>query len=547
MPLQLPPPVNYNTNIAPPANPVDQAGKIASLQQMMSEQALRKQLAPLQVQEAQARVQQEQQANQIQQTEMNSQKALMAAFSDPTIVSGFTGGDAASGASGPGVDLNGLTKQLIQKGVSPKDAMATTNSLLERSKTLATMTKDQVDNYGKSHDLLAQVLAPITSIQDPQQAAAALATAKQKLAAAPIPGLDANDLKVVQNASIEQLPSLVNALGLAGKMADYHKQEADVTTAQATADIKKMDAAESGSPLVKMANDPTMFAGEKLPASIAYLQGKVKDPDAATAAQATRLLGQAKTSEAVQLSIEKQKKAAEQAIADGDPAAAAKLLVDGTVAPSQLISSRKPEFAQKAFTMAAQSQPGWDARTAEADFKVASSPANVGFFGSAKSLTDKGGTLDQLAAAGKDIPQNQIPVFNTVADAIKASTGSGPVAKYASVALGVADDYAKVMGGGQGSDSSREQALKLISAKQSPEQRKASIEGIRGAVNSQATSRVGSNGVLKKMYGEEEAESGKSKPAANLQYATDQNGVLHSATAGLALPPGWKPAKGPGQ
>jgi hypothetical protein len=194
-------------------------------------------------------------------------------------------------------------------------------------------------------------------------------------------------------------------------------------------------------------------------------------------------------------------KAAEQAIADGDPRAAAQLLVNGDVAPAQLISSRKPAFADAAFTAAKQMKPGWNAQKADADYSVAKSPAQVAFFGSAKSLTDPGGTLDQLKAAAKDIPQNEIPIFSTVADAIKASTGSGPIAKYAALTLGVADDYSKVMGGGQGSDTSRTQAMNIIAAKQSPEQRDASIEGIRGAVGSQTNSRIGNNPVLQKMYG----------------------------------------------
>ena len=193
---------------------------------------------------------------------------------------------------------------------------------------------------------------------------------------------------------------------------------------------------------------------------------------------------------------------ARQSIQDGDPKAAGQLLASGDVSPSQIISARKPEFAQQAFQAAHDLSSGqWNAQKAEADFKVASSPANLAFFGSAKSLTDTGGTLDQLADAAKDIPQNQIPVFNTIADAVKASTGSGAVAKYASIALGVADDYSKVMGGGQGSDASRTQAIQLISAKQSPAQRAASIEGIRGAVDSQKNSRIGTNAVLQRMYG----------------------------------------------
>jgi hypothetical protein len=212
--------------------------------------------------------------------------------------------------------------------------------------------------------------------------------------------------------------------------------------------------------------------------------------------------------QAAKLHLATATKAAEQAIADGDPNAAAQLLISGTVAPSQLVSSRKPAFAQQAFTAAAKMQPGWTATKADADYKVASSPANVAFFGSAKSLTDRGGTLDQLADAAKDIPGNKIPVFNTVNDALKASTGSGPIAKYAAVALGVADDYAKVMGGGQGSDTSRTQALQLISKSQSPDQRAGSIEGIRGSVGSQINSRIGNNAVLQKMYGGQGREAG---------------------------------------
>lgn len=199
---------------------------------------------------------------------------------------------------------------------------------------------------------------------------------------------------------------------------------------------------------------------------------------------------------------------ARQAVQDGDPNAAAQLLISGAVSPSQIISARKPEFAQKAFSAAAQLNPQWNAQKAEGDFQVAKSPANVAFFGSAKSLTDKGGTLDQLAQAAKDIPGNQIPVFNTIADAAKAATGDGPVAKYASILLGVSDDYSKVMGGGQGSDASRSQALKLIPTNASPEARAAAIEGIRGSVASQMNGRIGKNGVLQRMYGEQGSSGG---------------------------------------
>jgi len=96
----------------------------------------------------------------------------------------------------------------------------------------------------------------------------------------------------------------------------------------------------------------------------------------------------------------------------------------------------------------------------------------------------------------------------------------------------VADDYSKVMGGGQGSDTSRMQALNLIGAKQSPAQRAASIDGIRGAVGSQTTSRIGSNSVLSRMYGSSQTQT--SAPTAGkiaVNSVITQNGHKYKVTA----------------
>src|SRR5208282_2898370 len=296
-----------------------------------------------------------------------------------------------------------------------------------------------------------------------------LAALKQDLVKNPqaYAGVPKDDLAHLFGADLEHLPAMATLLGLDAKIADFHKSKAEATTAE-----QKVIPPGGGLSPEMAAQQQQKIAEETNPAI-----------------------------QAAKLHLANAEKSAAEAITDGDPKAAAKLLVSGAVAPSQIISARKPAFAQQAFTAAQELQPGWSAPKADADYKVASSPANLAFFGSAKSLIDKGGTLDQLAAAGKDIPANEIPVFNTVADAIKASTGSGPIAKYAAIALGVADDYAKVMGGGQGSDTARTQALQLISAKQSSEQKAASIEGIRGAVGSQTNSRIGNNAVLQKMYG----------------------------------------------
>jgi len=503
MPIRLSPIPNFNVQTP------DILG--AQLQQAQLKDLMgRQQLLPLQVQEAQQRIQsgglsmqQQQLAIQDQQMKLKSRQAMIDAWSDPDFASSATGnsGNAPSMFGfDPGFNPQALIKKLVEKHVLPEDATAYAAQLLDISKQLSMKRKDDLSNYKEAHKEAANVLI---SAQDakPEDAPQALAAAKIQIAR--IPGLDPADIQHVQQVDKQHLPALINTLGFANDLAEHHLKQAQATEAEAGASIKKAEAAEKGSPLTKMENDPTMFAGEKLPASIAYLEGKVKDSDPAVAARATRLLSTAKTAQSVELAINAAKKATDQAITQGSPTAAAQLLISGDATLSQLKArGSTPEFIANTLSEARRLSNGtFNAQQAEASFDVAKSPANVAFFGSAKSLTDKGGTLDQLKAAGDDIPQNKFPVFNTVADAIKASTGSGPIAKYAAIALGVADDYSKVMGGGQGSDTSRLQALKLISAKASPEQRAASIEGIRGAVGSQTNSRIGNNPVLRKMYG----------------------------------------------
>jgi hypothetical protein len=447
--------------------------------------------------------QQEQQTRQLQQTALgqeNQQRAL--SLQDAQTLRSLAPNHVIKDADGnvKGFDTPGLIQAAAAKGVNPNTLTQMQNQYAESVKNLASANESVRNNEIARNKAAYEVLEGVRQA-DPANRASVLRQALPNLQKL---GVDTSEL-AAPNLPLDDksLDSFEAGLGMHQQAITDAKTAAETNKANADATLAAMEAKMKGSPLTAMEYDPSHFAGDKLFSSIGYLKSKIADPATTPAdqARATRLLAQANHAQQTQLAFDKAKESARQAIADGDPAAAAKLLVDGTVAPSQLISSRKPEFAQKAFTAAAQMQQGWDARKAEADFKVASSPQNVAFFGSAKSLTDPSGTLDQLKAAGADIPDGRIPVFNSIADAIKASTGSGPIAKYASIALGVADDYSKVMGGGNGSDTSRIQALQLISAKQSPEQRAASIEGIRGAVGSQLNSRIGNNAVMQKMYG----------------------------------------------
>jgi hypothetical protein len=506
-------------SIKPPENPLDQYAKALSVKSMLQGQQLKQQ--------------------QITGAQLENQNTQQAITDRTAMTKSMTEWD--------GKDMNDLPAIVLKNGGSANAVFGVRKQLLDQKQTLskiaaddATTNSKNLETYKGRNDQIAGSLESLVdekAVPDDQLHTEANRAVNSLLSNGLIDQPHAQQLQATIDSTSDpaalrtQIDHYAKLHMGASQLADEAQKNSDVYKNIQQGNLAKAEALQKGSPLTAMENDPTHFTPEKLPGTMAYLQSKINDPkaDPVDVARATRLLNTAKIAQAIMLQTEASKKATDQAIQDGDPNAAAKLLVDGTVAPSQLISSRKPEFAQKAFTAAQQMQPGWSAQRADADFAVAKSPANVAFFGSAKSLTDRAGTLDQLSDAAKDIPKGQIPVFNTIADVMKASTGSGPIAKYASILLGVADDYSKVMGGGNGSDTSRNQALQLVPAADSPEQRAAAIEGIRGAVGSQLNSRIGSNPVLKKMYGNETAATPqpatKTLSMSQIQQAAKDNNV----------------------
>jgi len=523
------------------SDPLGDVSKLMALKSMMGQQQL------------------QQGDIQLQQQQLADQHAMTAAFKD---------WDPKSQS------YDDLAQSVVKNGGSANAAMQVTQHGLQMQQGIQTLTKDQRDNFILAHKQVGDALEPLVDpnlVPDDQLHDKAVATVNALAKSGIMDSQTAQQsLQKIQTlADPTQLRSLIDqtaktSMGAAA-VANQAKTQAETSASNAKAALDQAQTwletnkanvikayQQNPQQLLSQIDQiapPTgpnagLNARTKSMVQFALGNGDVDGAKSALKQAADQVGGvekdvQEQTNPAImaaKLHLATAEKAAEQTIADGDPVAAGKLLHDGVVAPSQIISARKPEFAQKAFDAAAGYGDGWNAQKAEADYKVASSPANLAFFGSAKSLTDKGGTLDQLAAAAKDIPANQFPIFNSVADAVKAATGSGPIAKYASLALGVADDYSKVMGGGQGSDTSRTQAMNLVAGKQSPEQRAASIEGIRGAVGSQTGSRIGNNAVLQRMYGgsvpqEKQQAQPSGPPAGATHTAMGSDGKKHYTNA----------------
>lgn len=473
MAFQLPPLPSFQTNIPQMPDPMQKYGQMLQLKSLLGQQ----QLQPLQVQEAQEKIKQSQMQTEQMQREQESQKAMVKAWSDPKFLDKFTGTDAAQ-SSGVGFDPNGLTGTLITQGVLPKDALAMTQSMIERSQKIAATQKDvaqtgeaKASQREKGWKSLADRIGGVLDAPS-SKAGDMLAQLKQDLVHNhdAFAGVPQDDLAHVFSADLEHLPAMATMVGLDAKIADFHKSKAEAAKAQQgvipeggglSPETKQQVAKE-----VAVATNPQVQAGK--------------------------------------VALTKAEAEARQQAAQGDPNVAGQMLAKGDLTLADLKSrGTTPQYITQAVTAAQKVDPKYNPADEVIAEHIAKAPGANQFFGSANSLIQKGGTLDQLTELGKNIPQHDFPVLNTFDDWQKLARGKGPLAGYAAIALGVADDYGKVMGGGTASDHARDAALKLFSQAASPEMREQAINATRGAVLSQRDSRIGNNQFLKRQYGAE--------------------------------------------
>lgn len=235
----------------------------------------------------------------------------------------------------------------------------------------------------------------------------------------------------------------------------------------------------------------------------AAIYAKIADPTTSTTdrARLQLLLPQAAVAQQNAERIKQQEARNTQLISQGDPDLAGKLLADHTLTLDELKSRQvTPQFIVSAVKAAQKYDPTFRAPEAAAQAKIAGAPANQQFFGNTDSLLIKGGTLDQLQEAGNHISQDDWKILNKAKNWGELESGGAGISAYAMKAIGVADDFAKVIGGSTGSDTSRAMVLSTIDPSQSPAQRAAAVQAARGVVTSQRNGRIGTNPYLKEMY-----------------------------------------------
>jgi hypothetical protein len=225
-----------------------------------------------------------------------------------------------------------------------------------------------------------------------------------------------------------------------------------------------------------------------------------------------------------------------QLIQDGDPNLLAQGLVNGDIAWSQVVSSRKPEFATAAFKAAdelskAQTGKPFSATVNETNFKQATNPQVQSKLKMIEGMTEKGGSIDIAQQAASKLPGFNEKTANRVFNAVKGEFGNPAISNFQTAMVGLADEYSQVMGSGAGTDSSRQQALDILHDGYSKGQLAGAIAVMKADINARQKALIGDNPTLKQLFPAVGGTQQQAAPAGatGKARASDGNWYYHDA------------------
>jgi hypothetical protein len=385
--------------------------------------------------------------------------------------------------------------------------------LAERTQALKVQLADfQKQNFGFTPDEITGSTQPgaAPTAVNPQH----MATAKSMLsrsvgpdsAAGAILGADDPALKAV-NDVIANPTATPQQIQSAGQGLQFAISQREAGTAARTKQSELTKAQQEADPLFKF-SQPEELAK---PGAQASLQAYIADPANANnlngLAQARMLIVKAGIAQQHDVDLAARKalasKTAEQMAAAGDPNQAGALLANGSLTLADLKSRGSTPGQIIAATKAAQAiDPKYNPSDEIVGEHTLTSPANQVFFGSARSLVQAGGMLDQLKAAHDALGNTKIPSYNTFKDWSNYQAGQPQLATYRAAVLAAADDAAKVMGGGTPTDALRDAFLKTFQNNINNQGFDGALEQSRAGVRSQVVGRIGPNKYIQQREGD---------------------------------------------
>jgi hypothetical protein len=182
---------------------------------------------------------------------------------------------------------------------------------------------------------------------------------------------------------------------------------------------------------------------------------------------------------------------------------AAELLATANEDPSQL--SKRAKGYQKTIDAAADyswakyGKP-WSPADAQSEYKYATTSQNQNVLKLINGVVEPNGALEiaQKAAQGLTGFDNQ--TLNKVFNTAKAEFGDAKITDFHTAMLGLADEYSKIMGGGNASDTGRQQALDLLKDAYSKGQMAGAVAIIKKDIAARQKAIIGNNRYLQRQY-----------------------------------------------
>jgi len=349
-------------------------------------------------------------------------------------------------------------------------------------------------------------------------------------------GKDNPAVIAAQKVAASPNPSVSDIMSAGQGLSVALGQQKEVTAAQTA-----KEAAAANSPVAKLSTPEALAT----PGAAQAIQAKIDDPNTAAAdiPRLQALIPRAKLAQTNALAFEAAKARQTEAITNGDPKAAGALLQSGLVSPQELISSRKPEFAQQAFDEAIRLGGGvkgpdgkwtggnWSAVGAESQYEYAKNPKTQNTLNLLSTMQAPNGSIDIAKKQFATIPDKiNEDTFNKIMNGTLTEVGQTPVTNFKAAMTSLADEYAQVLQGGAATETTLNQAKDLIKAAYSKEQGAGAFDVISQDMAARQKGMIRDNPALMKMY-----------PQAGTQPAVQPPpGATHEVKDAQGKHTGWR-------
>jgi hypothetical protein len=184
-------------------------------------------------------------------------------------------------------------------------------------------------------------------------------------------------------------------------------------------------------------------------------------------------------------------------------------LVEGGMDPSQL-SKRSADYNQKleaasAYSLSKYGKP-FDIAQAATDYKQANNPQVQSMLKMVGAMSAPNGELAIAVNAAKALPQLNSGLVNKVFNITETQFGSPAATNFHTAMIGFSDLYAKVMGGGVGTDALRQSAMDVLKDGYSRGQIAGSISVLQQQIEARKSQMIGANPYLRKQFGATEQQ-----------------------------------------